>query len=335
MFEVKEKLTKENILQRIDEYSIFKAYCPNFKEIDKKFIAELNRTNKEGIPSAVITYYRGRLWYKDFGSSDRALDCFGYIQAKYGMSYIQALGTVNLDFNIGLEPVTLYRPSLNYVGLPDHQHLNCNTRGEYTLIMPNVRKWLKRDKEFWYDRYKIEKTTLDLYDVKPINWYLLNNKFFQSDKHTYAYHVETEDSIEYYKIYQPYAKDFKWISNCKAHHYQGYNQLPISGDLLVITKSLKDVMLLYQFGYSSISPGSEAHQIDDGFMRLLRRRFERIIIFFDNDAAGIKGAHKITYHHGIESIIIPNEYGVKDISDFVEKYSFEEGKKLINKLIYR
>ena len=39
MFEVKEKLTKENILSRIDEYSIFKAYCPNFKEIETGFIA--------------------------------------------------------------------------------------------------------------------------------------------------------------------------------------------------------------------------------------------------------------------------------------------------------
>jgi len=104
MFDVKEPLTKENILEKITEYDIFKAYCPNFQDIDKKFIATLNRTNKEFLPSANITYYRGKLWYKDFGSSDKAMDCFSYIQAKYNASFIQALGIINLDFNLGLIP---------------------------------------------------------------------------------------------------------------------------------------------------------------------------------------------------------------------------------------
>ena len=49
MFEVKEPLTLENILNKISDYDIFKAYCPNFKEIDKKFIATLNRSKEESL----------------------------------------------------------------------------------------------------------------------------------------------------------------------------------------------------------------------------------------------------------------------------------------------
>ena len=100
MFDVKKQLTTENILERISEYDIFKAYCPYFSDIDRKFIAVLNRDKSEKLPSANITYYRGKLWYKDFGSSDKAMDCFGYIQAKYKATFVQALGIINLDFNL-------------------------------------------------------------------------------------------------------------------------------------------------------------------------------------------------------------------------------------------
>jgi len=41
MFEVKENLTRENVTSRIDEYSIFRAYCTNFKDIDIAFNSEL------------------------------------------------------------------------------------------------------------------------------------------------------------------------------------------------------------------------------------------------------------------------------------------------------
>lgn len=330
MFEVKDELTRDNILNRISEYDIFRMYCPNFKEIDKKFNAELNRAKKESFPSAVITYYKGRLWYKDFGSTEKSMDCFTYIQKKYGMSYIQALGIVNLDFNLGLNPVQLHRPSLNYVGLPDR--LPPTIRSEFTIIEPNSRRWLVKDRKFW-ESYGITKPTLEHYNVAPINWYLLRGKFYNTDALAYCYYITTEDSVKYYKIYQPESKSCKWITNCKARHYQGYDQLPFSGDLLIITKSLKDVMLLYQFGYSSIAPGTESNLVESDFMESLKKRFSEIIIFFDNDVAGKAGAKKNVYHYGIKSIIIPEESGVKDISDFVKRYSYEEGRLLINKLL--
>ena len=41
-------------------------------------------------------------------------------------------------------------------------------------------------------------------------------------------------------------------------------------------------------GYSGIAPGSESSRIEDDFMRLLYKRFEKVIVFFDNDEAGYK-----------------------------------------------
>lgn len=331
MFDVKGELTIENILDKITEYDIFKAYCPNFTDIDKKFIATLNRAKTEDYPSANITYYRGKLWYKDFGSSDKAMDCFSYIQAKYKASFIQALGIINLDFNLGLKNESILRPSLNYIGLPDTMFIKKDR--ETVIIKPKFRQWLQRDYKYWKVDFSIQKPTLEHYDVKPVQWYLLNDKFIQGEKLTYSYFVDEEDKVKYYKVYSPLSLTFKWISNCKAHHYQGYNQLPMSGDLLIITKSLKDVMALYQYGYNAIAPGSESARIEDDFMRLLHRRFEKVILLFDNDDAGIKGANRIKYHHGIDSIIIPYEYHAKDISDAVKLHGFDKGREIMKGLL--
>lgn len=331
MFDVKEPLTIENILERINEYDIFKAYCPYFQDIDKKFVATLNRSKTEDYPSASITYYRGKLWYKDFGSPVKAMDCFSYIQAKYGVSFIRALSIINLDFNLGLKGEELPRPSLNYVGLPDTLYLR--KEKESTIIRPKFRQWLKRDYNYWSYYYSITKPTLESFEVRAVQWYFLNDTFIQGEKLTYSYFVDEEDSVRYYKIYSPLSLTSKWITNCKAHHYQGYNQLPMSGDLLIITKSLKDVMVLYQMGVASIAPNSESSLIDDDFMRLLHRRFEKVILLFDNDEAGIRGANRIRYHHGIDSIIIPYEYHAKDISDAVKLHGFDKGREIMKGLL--
>ena len=331
MFDVKGELTIDNILEKITEYDIFKAYCPNFIDIDKKFVATLNRNKTEDYPSANITYYKGKLWYKDFGNSDKAMDCFSYIQAKYKASFVQALGIINLDFNLGLKNESTLRPSLNYIGLPDTMFVR--REKESTIIRPKFRQWLQRDYQYWLVDFSIQKPTLEHYNVKPLQWYLLNDRFIQGEKLTYSYFVDEEDKVKYYKVYSPHSLTSKWITNCKAHHYQGYNQLPMSGDLLIITKSLKDVMLLYQLGYNSIAPNSESSRIEDDFMGLMHRRFEKVVIFFDNDDAGIRGAGKITYHHGVDNITIPYEYKGKDISDVVKYNGVDKGKEIMKKLL--
>ena len=120
------------------------------------------------------------------------------------------------------------------------------------------------------------------------------------------------------------------IINKEGHILTGEKE---GTDVLTITKSLKDVMELYQLGYSSIAPSSESARIEDDFMRLLHKRFEKVIIFFDNDEAGITGAGKITYHHGINSIMIPIEYKTKDLSDTIKIHGLDKGKEIIKNLI--
>lgn len=329
MFIVREDLTPENILSKISDYDIFKAYCKNFKEVGIKFNSEMR---EDAIPSCVITFFNGSLWYKDFGDFEKSVNCFGYVQRKYKCTFPQALGLINLDFNLGLKQYEVVRPSLNYIGLPDI-HIPKFTERKDTIINVEYRDWLFVDKDYWNGRYNLSFNRLEFYDIRPIRKLFLNNEIIKMPIETYAFLIDIEDSIEKFKIYSPFSKKLKWLSNCKAHHYQGFNQLPWIHNKLIITKSLKDVAVLSLFKIPSIAPQSEAQLIPFEFMERLRKRFKNIYLFFDNDVAGRKGSEKNSLEHNLPQLFIPERYGEKDISDMMHKYSFTETEELIKTLI--
>ena len=132
-----------------------------------------------------------------------------------------------------------------------------------------------------------------------------------------------------FKIYRPYNKvNEKWLTNCTITDIQGYEQLPNSGDLLIITKSLKDVMTLYSLGYTAIAVNSENTLIPKIIMSDIKKRFKKIIVFFDNDKSGIDGATKFCKEFSIPNMQTP-EGGAKDISDFIKAYNITKTLKFI------
>lgn len=114
-------------------------------------------------------------------------------------------------------------------------------------------------------------------------------------------------------------------------------QLPKNGgDILVITKSMKDVMLLHEFNIPAIAPNSEVLFVTDAQLNKLKTKFKHIIVVYDNDFAGIENLSKIHKAHP-ELIVtfIPRKYEAKDISDFYKKYGKEKTQILINAAIER
>ena len=95
------------------------------------------------------------------------------------------------------------------------------------------------------------------------------------------------------------------------------------GNLLVVTKSMKDVMLLYELGIPAIAPCSENVFLTDNQYNKLRPHFDNCIVLFDNDIAGVQNLRKIKKQHPeLICTCIPRSLS-KDISDFYAKY----GKK--------
>lgn len=129
------------------------------------------------------------------------------------------------------------------------------------------------------------------------------------------------------KIYSPLSAKYKWLTNGGATTLQMNPAMPKSGELLIITKSMKDVMVLHELGYSAIAPQSETIVINParyGF------DYKQYVIFYDNDEAGRETAEKYPAH--MKKIYLPGSE--KDISDYVKANGVEEGKRIMRALIY-
>lgn len=318
-------LHSEEILKKITEFDIFKYYCSTFKGTERKFCSELR---EDRTPSASIKALdNGRLWYKDFGYPDHSFDCFSYIRAKYGCTFKEALHLIDNDFGLGLS-------SFKTNGI-----YSMGTMGARSQTQPDIkpsvkikirtRKWATKDKKFWLN-FRISKKTLLKFDVCPIDYYWINYNRFDCSL-SYAFKVKGR-----YKIYSPY-DEIKWISNTRSGNVQGWSQLPDKGNFVVLTSSLKDVMCLYELGLHAVALQSEMQMPAEKFIETLQKRFEEVIIFYDNDFTNVDNpgqtmAKKICEKFELGNICIPSEFGAKDISDYITTgKSLEDAKHLIEK----
>lgn len=113
---------------------------------------------------------------------------------------------------------------------------------------------------------------------------------------------------------------------------QGAHMLPKQkNDYLVITKSMKDVMCLYQYDIPAIAPCSENIFITEAQYNRLRNKYKQIFVFYDNDLAGISAMCKIKKKFPDIKILYLPRNGDKDISDFRKAHGYKKTLELIDK----
>ena len=157
-----------------------------------------------------------------------------------------------------------------------------------------------------------------------------------------SYSIVREDSFRHYipdnicyaytdfpdnkkKIYSPYDKKLKFCGNITAKDIGNINNIPVKGEKLIITKSYKDCRVLRNLGYTSIWNQNEGMIPPLYLLQDLSDRFNDIIIFYDNDNAGINAGIKLkqtfaNIQKEVSVYYIPLTYKVKDISDFYARY---------------
>lgn len=312
------------ILEKITEYDIFRHYCHNFKEFNTKFCSELRRDNN---PTCSIIYLNGKLLYKDFGNGE-SHDCFSYVQTRYNLTFIEALKVIDTDFGLNLANKTEYTKSVATTYGIDNQILK---EKETVRIKKKRRSWTKEDLDYW-GLFNITLKTLTKFAVEPISHFWINESRFTCDSITYVYHLNGM-----YKLYSPLKKENKWFSNTNSQCIQGLQGLQgvKEEQLLIITKSLKDVMCLYELGYKSIALQSETLMPSTELIRKLKLRFHTIVILYDNDYTsdtnpGQTMANKICQEYGFQNIIIPDHYESKDISDVIKNHGVTVAKGILN-----
>jgi len=337
MYQIRLPLTKDNVLAKISDFQIFKAYCPNFEKIGRKFSSSFR---EDVNPSCCISMY-DKLRFIDFADG-RSLDCFEYVKLIYNLSFFEVLIKINQDFQLDLEYNqnyhTIIQPEVikNEIIIPTIQK---NTR---SIIRVLPREINKLDKEFWWDKYHISSNRLIKSNTFPlIAVFIKNNKtedeFVRKnmDKLCYGYYFYKHNGIDLWKIYSPNREqgNGKWISNVDSTVIDGINEIPKSGDLLIISKARKDRLLLNELGYDAISTNNEGSFIPEVNIVKLKKRYKNILIYFDNDETGIRKGLEFAEKYGIYHVH-NHKNDPKDIADIQSEWrDFELTKKYLKDLI--
>ena len=317
-----EYLHSSVILSKITEYDIFKHYCSNFQEVGKKFCSELREDSN---PTASIILWKGYLLYKDFGFPDHSFNCFNYVMHKYRVGFTDALKIISNDFGLNLAN---QRGGVSTAMSYGQEKAKEIREKKPVKIQVKYRSWGLEDKVFW-TQFCIPQKLLRTFDVRPIQYFWLDEKRFKCHTPSYIYHYECGC-----KIYCPYEKDNKWWSSLDGECIQGYNQLPETGEIVFLTSSLKDVMCLAVLGYSAIALQSEMHMPKKELIFHLRERFQRIVVLYDNDLDKEKNngqimSRKICDEYNLENICIWDDYKSKDISDMIKDHGLEVADRFL------
>jgi hypothetical protein len=328
-FAFSENVTKEFILTKISEEEIF-CYYLGIKEISKKLICSRLRTDNR----PTCGFYRngkGDLYLHDFATGE-FYSCFSLVMAMFNVDFYSALKIIANDFNLK-----------SYDNLPRTAGTVVKNVKRYedsgmSKIQIQMQDFTPAEKEWWM-QYGITEKTLKRFKVFSCRAVFLNDNLFSLIKYpdmAFGYYGGKMDGNELWRIYYPRNKEkgIRFLTNWPAKKLQGFEMLPKKGNLLVITKSMKDCMCLYEFGIPAIAPNSENLFVSDSVLEQLKARFKHIVVIYDNDAAGIANMWKIKKAHP-ELIYtwIPRKYGIKDISDFYKYKGRGETLNLITQFV--
>lgn len=316
-------LTKDYILSKVSQEEIFEYYL----NLDvKPGVSYRSTLRKDEKPTCGYTYKNGKIYFKDYSGAFHG-DCFDVVRKLYGVSFNESLEIVAAHFGlIGTKEQVNRVPVEN--SIKDFQNK------EYSKISITVREWNESDLQYWGGFY-ITLEVLQYFGVYAIQYAFLNGETiygYHKYDPCYAYRFGNEE----YKLYFPFrSKNYtRFMTN--STQIQGLRQLPKTGDLLILTKSLKDVMVLRRLGILSVAFQSESLVPKPDDVKPLLERFKRVYSFYDFDLAGVRSANSMRKLYGIKPVFLTNgrfntyDYGAKDPAEYIHKHRKNQTLKLLN-----
>jgi hypothetical protein len=309
-----EKPNKKFLLERINQATVFEDFGIPYSSQSFK-----NPLRKEKSPSC--SFYEksnGELWLIDYTGWFQG-NCFDFVCFVERISFIDCLNLIYSKYVMNSE----IKPRKLIINKESEE--SYYTKTSITADFIN-----EKTNSFWSK--VISNETLKKFKVKTVKRAWVNNKLiYNSDKNQkcFLYYFGNVEEVHRVKLYFPKSSFRKFITN--SREIEGYKQLPDKGKLLVITKSLKDVMFFYEFGISAIAPPSEGFNFSKELIDELKSRFNKVVSLFDFDLAGVKGMKKLRDSFGIDYILLQEKRShVKVAKDVTDIGNLMESKDLIN-----
>lgn len=363
------KLTKQTILSKISQVTIFSTYL-NLSDKLVQYCIDTGELICSPIrddvhPTCGFKYdNKGKLKFKDFAGYFWG-DCFDIVALVMSSIYNKTYDVSNKeDFIKILRHITFTFKNIFYGQEKDINLVNeintaiVNIKHKKPIIELVVREWNQNDVDYWQN-FGISLAFLNLNFVYPVEQYYINRKinpepkyYYRSNDPCYGYFLGQDRSGIYnIKLYFPFREKTitRFITNC--NHLEGiYNLDRTDYDIIVITKSTKDrlsigsalmrMTSLYGGG-DKISVGvinipHETYKLRQNEYDWLASKLSRngnIISIMDNDITGKCEAIWLKKNYNIIPILIPKEYNAKDFAELVYIHKFSNVIKLINKTI--
>ena len=319
--EIAPKVTRELLLSKNSQETYFEHYLG--VPVKKGLFRSPSVIRSDANPTC--SFYKNKnniLMYKDFAGP--TFDFIGCVMYLFNCNYYNALRIIAHDFNIiPIADIPRNPPKIQYT----------NTVLEKTSksrIEVELKEFSEKELK-WWEGFGISKNTLKKFQVYSIKSIFLNGVYFSSSSQSspiYGYYGGTaSDGTELWRLYMPTKRNYRFLSNWSQEMIQGSKQLPKSGEFVVITKSMKDVMSLYEFGITAIAPNSENLFLTEPQYNKIKSRFNQVYLLYDRDLPGVKSANKIRKKFKEVKVLLTPK--TKDFSDYVKKYGIMKTFKLV------
>ena len=262
------------------------------------------------------------LWFKDFGSGEKG-SLYDLLAKMWNISkdkvYDRILEDMPAPALIRKHGVKVYRKSAGKVEV-------------------RVREWRDYDIAYW-DSYGISLPWLKFGEIYPISHIILtkNGHSYPIPAEKYAYvYVERKDGIVSFKIYQPYSKEYKWMSKHDSSVWDLWTKIPEKGDKLIITSSRKDALAIWSnTGIPALSLQGEGYIPKEHVVQQLKDRYNKVYVLYDNDFQseenhGRMYGKMIAERFNVTQIEIPEKWESKDPSDLIKNH----GREVLRGVIY-
>ncbi len=328
----KKELTKKNILEEIrNQYLVYEYYLQEPIKEGKRYISPLREDKHPSLTFKFFPYTNSWVW-RDWGdgSQIKALGIFDFVMKFYNCNFVDAMIRLNEDLGLGLSSLSSPSKSIKRFSgysMPEHKR-KLKKRSKINI---QFREFTEENITYW-KQFGVTIETLNKFNVKVVKRLWVNDKIIKSNVNggnVFAYIINNR-----VKIYHPDSY-LKFLGNVQLSDISGYEQLIDKGDVLIITKSHKDVMTLYEMGYNAISPQGESMLINNEVMIDLKERFNIIYLLYDNDFPGKEASEKLLNKYPfLIQIYIPETTSCKDISELSHDNGIEKANVILKNILW-
>lgn len=316
-------LTSDDILERVDEYSLYCHYL-GYEPIPHtgKYRSPIRSgAQTDDVPSFGI-FYSTTSHDREFLWKDQATgqvgDIFRLVQLMHGYtSRREAEKRVIMDFSLGYQKTEAREKIITHEA-PERTEMDIRTVD---------RDFTVNEVAYWR-ALNIQRDLLSEYKTTAVKYFWLaaeQSVPYAPKEFAFSYRIGSK-----YQIYQPFeTKDRKFRNNLTDAHIFGLQQLKFQSPLLVITKSMKDVMHFASFGYEAISPRSENTPIAEKYLRALEQKYRHIVTFFDNDGKCRRDFYPYIHHE------VPLSMGAKDPTDVAKLHGIDASRDMLKDILRR